>query len=74
MERYLNLGGNSSVIAYENGGDFIIVQFGDGKFYLYNYESAGVEDVEQAKILALAGRGLNSYINRYMKKKYAKEW
>ena len=34
MERYQNLGGNSGVVAYEIGQDFIRVQFSDGSIYL----------------------------------------
>ena len=73
MERYKNLGGNSNVIAYEIGIDFITVEFSDKSRYLYNYQSAGSENIEQMKKLAVAGRGLNSFINRVVKYKYAKK-
>lgn len=43
MQRYLNLGGNSNVIAYLIGNDFIDVQFAVGHPYKYSYRSAGVE-------------------------------
>ena len=30
MKRYRNLGGDSGIVAYEDGEDFIRVQFSDG--------------------------------------------
>ncbi len=74
MIPYKNLGGNSNVRAYEIGSDSITVQFGDGSIYLYNYQSAGRDNVERMKSLAIAGRGLNSFIMRYAKKSYASKW
>jgi hypothetical protein len=71
MERYKNLGGASGVSAYEVGDDSIKVQFNDGSLYLYNYQSTGSNDIEQMKRLAIAGRGLNSFISRVVKKRYA---
>lgn len=71
MERYSNFGGNSGIIAYELGIDSITVQFRDGSIYLYTYQSAGIDHIEQMKILATAGRGLNSYIMRFVKRNYA---
>lgn len=71
MEQYQNLGGDSGVAAYELGDDFIKVQFRTGRVYLYNYQSAGSAAIEHMKELARAGRGLNSYISRFVKNQYA---
>lgn len=71
MERYLNLGGDSGVRLYASGDDSITVQFSDGSVYLYNYQRPGQAAVEKMKELAQAGRGLNSYINRFVGKRYA---
>lgn len=71
MERYKNLGGDSSIRAYEIEGDSIKVQFNDGSIYLYTHQSAGHDNVEKMKSLALAGTGLNSYIMRHVRKAYA---
>ena len=71
MQRYLNAGGDSGVAAFEIGQDSITVQFHDGAAYLYNHASAGPANIEQMKQLALGGRGLNSFINRYVRKGYA---
>ena len=71
METYKNLGGESGIKAYEIGSDSITVQFYDGSAYVYDYQSAGLENVEQMKRLAIAGEGLNSFIAQNVKKDYA---
>jgi len=65
MQPYKNRSGQSNVLAYKIGVDFIVVQFRTGKqtFYLYNYSSAGKNAVEHMKTLAENGLGLNSYIS-----------
>lgn len=65
MEPYKNLGGNSGVVAFQIGSDFIIVQFREGRytFYKYTYISAGSAAIETMKRLARQGQGLNSYIS-----------
>ena len=73
MTRYKNLGGNSGVVAYEYGDDYIRVEFKDGAMYLYTYESADPDNIEEMKQLAENGQGLNSFINRIVRKKYAKK-
>ncbi len=71
MESYKNRGGDSNVVAYEVGGDSIKVQFRDGSVYLYTYQSTGQDAIERMKALATAGHGLNSYITRFVRKRYA---
>ena len=71
MEQYANLGGDSGIFAYAIKQDSIEVQFRDGLCYLYTHQSAGITDVEHMKELAVAGRGLNSFISRVVKKRYA---
>ena len=71
MERYKNLGGDSNVVAYEIGNDYIKVKFADGCIYLYNYFSTKSQNIEEMKKLARIGEGLNEFINRYVKKQYA---
>ncbi len=71
MEAYANKGGDSSVAAYEIGNDGIRVRFQDGAVYLYSYGKPGSHHVEQMKTLARNGVGLNSYINRNVRKEYA---
>ncbi|MBY7900399.1 hypothetical protein KW459_05680 [Vibrio fluvialis] len=71
MERYKNVGGDSGVAFYELGCDSITVQFTTGATYLYNYQSAGQQHIEQMKSLAAAGHGLNSYIKKHVNRGYA---
>lgn len=71
MERYRNSGGDSGVSSFEIGTDYIIVKFsGTVRTYRYSYRKAGQNHVEAMKRLARSGNGLNSYINRYVKKLY----
>ena len=73
MQKYLNLGGNSSVTFFETGADFIKVWFKNStSCYLYNYIKPGKVYVEHMKELANQGQGLCSYIgkNKYVKYNY----
>ena len=71
MKRYKNLSKDSGAIAYEIGKESIKVQFRDGSIYNYTYGSTGKEHIEQMKKLAELGRGLTTYINVYVREKYA---
>lgn len=71
MTPYKNLGGDSGVTFYETYSDSIVVKFRDNSTYTYTHSSAGREAVEHMKILAATGRGLNAFINRWVKKAYA---
>ena len=70
MERYKNLGRDSGISAYEIGNDSIKIQFSSGAVYLYTYSSAGRANIEEMKSLAVAGKGLNSYIMHNVREKY----
>jgi hypothetical protein len=65
MENYANDNGNSNIVQYLKGDDFIVVRFKGGKhiFYKYTYASAGKNSVETMKYLAEQGSGLNSFIS-----------
>jgi hypothetical protein len=73
MECYKNLGGNSGVVGYEISQDAITVQFSDGATYLYTSQSAGSSNLAEMQRLAIAGQGLNSFISRIVRKKYARK-
>ena len=49
--RYANLNGNSNVLSFEIGSDYIDVTFGDYSTYRYSYSSAGRYNVEEMKRL-----------------------
>ena len=66
MQTYANKGGNSGIFGYENGDDFIIVEF-EEYLYKYSHVKPGKTHVEEMKKLAKRGEGLNTYINRNVK-------
>jgi hypothetical protein len=70
MTPYRNRNGNSGVAAYALLDDGLIVRFADGTTYRYGPERPGRHHVGQMKSLAMAGRGLATYINRYVRDKY----
>ena len=65
MKRYGNRHGNSGIAAYEVGKDFIRLRFTSGSVYLYTYDSAGEDDIEEMKELAKEGEGLTRFINDF---------
>jgi len=70
-KRYRNLSGNSGVVSYETGPDWIAVTFRGGTTYLYDESEPGSEAVEKMKRLAAAGRGLSTYISQHVGERYA---
>ena len=73
MQRYLNLSGDSGVTYYEIGVDNIRVWFRGGLSYRYSHAGAGQQHVERMKILAVAGRGLATYVNRHARDRYDRD-
>jgi hypothetical protein len=71
MVRYKNLEGNSGVWAYEEGEDYLKVQFIGGDLYIYNNKVTGRQHIEKMKVLAIRGRGLSTYISKIVKDRYA---
>ena len=73
MTPYKNLGIDSNVESYQIFDNLIKVKFkGTAKIYLYSYIGATKFHVDNMKKLAIAGNGLNSYINKYVKFLYDK--
>jgi len=73
MIKYKNLSGQSGVESYEPGRDYIRVRFVDGTLYVYTEGSVGREAILQMKLLAAVGRGLSTYISRFVREKYAQK-
>ncbi|MGQ0826991.1 MAG: hypothetical protein ACT4ON_01220 [Bacteroidota bacterium] len=71
MKLYKKVNKDSGVYAYEIGKDHIKIQFNDGSTYLYTYSHTGKKNIEQMKKLAETGKGLTTYINKYIREKYA---
>lgn len=70
MVPYKNRKGNSGIVAYEPGSNFIIIRFKDGGTYLYNDTKPGVKHVTKMLRLAATGEGLATYINKYVRENY----
>ncbi len=63
----------SGVVAYEIHDDAIDVRFANGDVYRYDETTPGAVDVELMKRFARAGRGLTTYISKYVKDRYAEK-
>lgn len=76
MPIYKDIDGDSGVLSYEYGTDWITVEFerGQQRHYKYTYASAGSIHVDRMKTLADQGEGLNSYINKNVRKSYEQKW
>lgn len=71
MTPYKNSSGSSGVRAFSVSDDSITVEFEDGGTYRYTTDSAGEGHIAQMQRLALAGRGLCTYISRNVRHRYA---
>ncbi|GAB3311727.1 hypothetical protein [Luteimonas notoginsengisoli] len=66
MHRYSDTTGGSGVEAFELCPDAILVRFRDSdRVYRYSHRTAGRARVDEMKRLALAGRGLATFISRH---------
>jgi hypothetical protein len=73
MEPYSSTSGKpSGAIGYELGDDFITVAFLKGR-YKYTHRSCGKRHLDAMTRLALASRGLSSYIAQH-DPAYAYKW
>jgi len=71
MQKYADVNRDSGVDSFQNNPTSIKVLFkGGSKIYVYTYSNPGQIHVEKMKKLALSGDGLNSYINKYVRKNY----
>lgn len=70
MNEYRNLSGDSGVTAYAFGPGYIRVRFIDGEIYEYTHKSAGKKAIEDMQRLAVAGKGLSTYISQHVREKY----
>ncbi len=73
MERYAARSGNAGVRAFEVRDDAIVVEFLDGREYLYDAARPGADHVKEMIRLAHAGIGLTTYINPHVRENYAEQ-
>jgi len=71
MQRYGDRDGDSGIARYAIAADAIVVEFTDGGTYRYDGTRPGLAHVAEMQRLAREGRGLNTYINRFVRGNYA---
>ena len=71
MTPYSNKDGKSGIAAYELGKGYIRVMFKSRDVYRYDHIRPGITAVSEMQALAIAGRGLNSYIGKYVRKNFS---
>lgn len=65
--RYKNLSGASKVARYEIQKDMVTIRFTDSSVYNYSNQSAGTANIDKMKTLAVAGKGLGTFIDANLK-------
>lgn len=70
MTPYADVSGTSGIVAYEPTHDGIIIRFVGGARYEYNAQKPGPAAVRRMKALAEQGRGLATYIARFVRENY----
>lgn len=71
MQKYADINNDSGVDSFEINDSSITVWFNNTpRSYTYSYNSAGQHHVLAMNKLALAGDGLNAYINYNVKNDY----
>ena len=73
MALYKGMAGNSGVLAFDILNNGIILTFKHGGRYLYNFNQPGRVEVEEMKRRAVAGNGLATYVNKHVRKRYARK-
>ena len=71
--RYKNLSGDSKVAKFEIKKDGITVRFADHTAYRYTNQTAGPENIRKMKELAVAGKGLGTFIEKTAKNLYQRK-
>ena len=67
---YKNLSKASKVVRYEILKDRVTVRFVDNSVYIYSNQSATPGNIEKMKTLAMAGKGLSTFIDTNLKDKW----
>jgi hypothetical protein len=73
FKRYKNLSTHSKVAAYELKKDCITIRFTDHSVYRYTNQSADPKNISQMKTLAIAGKGLGTFIDANVKERYLRK-
>jgi hypothetical protein len=71
--KYKNLGGASKVARYELRKDGVTIRFTDHTVYRYTNQSADPANISKMKVLALAGKGLGTFIEANLKDRFLRK-
>lgn len=71
--RYKNLSGDSKVAYYEIAKDAVTIRFVDHSVYRYTNQSADPGNIKKMKVLALAGKGLGTFIEATVKDRFLRK-
>lgn len=71
--KYKNAGGKSTIKKYELQHDAINLQFADGSSYRYTNQATGKENIAKMRELALAGKGLDTFVKNTVKDNYERK-
>lgn len=71
MQRYRDTDGESSILAYESGPDYLRVQFSDGSILRYTTASVGPRHLDEMQRRATEGEALEQYLTMHAKNKHA---
>ncbi len=71
MEAYKNLSGESGITAFKMNQTSCVIYYDDGSAYEYDETSTGTKNLAAIKVLAIKGRGLHTFIERFVKDNYS---
>ena len=61
---YGNGNGNSGIIGYEIGNDWMDIEYANGGIYTYTEKNVGEVNFLKMQVFAMQGSGLNAFINK----------
>jgi hypothetical protein len=73
MLKYKNLSKDSKVAKYHIEKDSLTIRFANHSVYLYSNQSADPVNISKMKTLALAGKGLGTFIDANVKDRFARK-
>ncbi len=73
MKRYANLGGKSAVAFYNIEKDAVTIRFANHSVFEYNNQSAAPANISKMKTLAIAGKGLGTFIETNLKDRFSRK-
>ena len=73
FRKYKNLSGDSKVARYEIRKDSVTIRFTDNSVFRYTNQSADPGNISKMKSLALAGKGLGTFIDANVKDRFLRK-